>query len=132
MDFDLVKHVRKQVSEGSIELRPFDRNDWDAFSGAESPFEGVEPLTAEVKVLNWPEPRIYSDKDWDGTAKLIVDIMGVSLVGVNGSFNYETTFDEAREIVASLSEPIDAGTLENEGWVNDGNMEVEDDSEAGG
>ena len=104
----------------SIELRQFDDGDWSAWAGAEKPAEGTEPLVAEVKVLNWVEPRLYTD--YDGLATLIIDKNGITLNGVNGALRYDTSFEEAKEIVASMSAPIDVKDLD--GWEDDGNMEI--------
>ena len=85
----------------TVELKPFDRNDWHAFSGAEEPSGGEPCLIGYADAADdWPQAQI------EGQLVVIVDASGVGIHGLD-SWLFKPTGYAAGKIVASeLVEPV--------------------------
>lgn len=104
------------------DLRPFDKNDWQGFAGAENFDDGTEPMIGEVKVTGWPEEHYDGGKALD-EAVIIVDGRGTSINGMNGAIvknhdvfgkTKEQLIQEAKQLMAK--QPIDFDVLLDMGW----------------
>lgn len=119
------EHTSSETKEANSmsTLTPFTKTDWYGFAGAEKFEDGSEPLLAEIQVTNWPEPDFEDGSKPLAEVILIVDGNGVSLNGMNGSFNRDTGGGKDAAIALAqdllLEQPIDVTLLlDQHGWYN--------------
>ena len=94
----------------TIELKPFDRNDWHAFS-AESPSGGEPCLIGYAKAADdWPADQV------EGGVTIIVDASGVGVHGQDAWFIKLVGYVKGKEIAESLTEPMSVANLLADGW----------------
>ena len=113
-----LEHLRGPYGGGPVRLETFSKNDWMAWSGAESWADGVDPLIMDCQVLDWPEEVDDMGGSCDRMLMCIVDKAGVSFNGPNGSLNLDvpdraTAMDLAKRLLAL---PISGAYLEALGF----------------
>jgi len=95
-------------AQNDTQLRPFSKNDWYGFAGAEKFADGSEPLIAWVDFTQWPDESFQGHESGpiDGGA-VIVDGNQISVSGNNAAFVKDTSGDKEADI--ALGNKIVAG-----------------------
>lgn len=97
----------------SIKLRPFTKNDWYGYAGAERPAENIEPMIAEdVPVASDFSP--YHEDDSEAT--IVVDKEGIGILASNAEYYNECGFEKAKKIASSIPLPISRKYLLSHGF----------------
>jgi len=72
----------------NVELKPFDKSDWNLLAGAESPYPDQEPLIGyAIPAFDWQEK--YPE---DEEIIIVVDKNGVGVIGLDVQFSHPCSF----------------------------------------